>query len=281
MKLAYILSIIGLSLVTGCAAQTGSEEGDDQGVSADEAIKTGITPGTFEMYSDVGHKPSGCDVHTRLELGNPAKATLEEVVGGMCMIAVQPNARTYRLHQTGTQCGSKIYEGSFKAKDGVHAIKITDHRSRMCMDLLVAQVISEETVPGFPGPITTKLYSMWPAPAASSVTVTGSLFSSAGIGGENTGRSIKTGKDVFELVLDAELAKSFVDGKTARVTGTKTVLNGVETHDRPAIEVSDLLVCPNPGWINCMPAREGRGPLCQADNRAWISDNCPGVGFAD
>src|SRR5438552_871153 len=82
------------------------------------------------------------------------------------------------------------------------SIIVTDHRTRLCMDMLVAQVISEETVPGFPGPITTKLYSMWPAPPAE-VTVTGSLFTSFGIGGENTGRSIKTGKDVFELVLDA------------------------------------------------------------------------------
>src|SRR5262249_28159072 len=153
----------------------------DQGVSADEAIKTGLTAGTFEMYSDSGHKPSGCDVHTRLTLSNPAKAGLEEVVGGMCMIAIQPNARSYRLHQTGTSCGSKIYEGSFNGKDGVHSIKITDHRTRLCMDMLVAQVISEETVPGFPGPITMKLYSMWPSPAASSVTVTGTLFHSFGI----------------------------------------------------------------------------------------------------
>jgi len=278
MKLATILSVVGLSLVTGCAAQTDVDDGDDQGVSADEAIKSGLVAGTFEMYHDVGHKPSGCDVHTRLELSNPAKANLEEVVGGMCMIAIQPNARHYRLHLTGTPCGSKIYEGSFHAKDGVHSIKVSDHRSRLCMDMLAAQVITEETVPGAG---TTKLYSMWPKADSTEVTLTGSLFTSAGIGGENTGYSIKSGKDVFELVLDAGEEKSFVDGKTARVKGTKTVLNGVETHDRPAIQVTDILVCPNPGWINCMPGPTPRGPLCAAENRSWISANCSGVGFAD
>src|SRR5262249_5384311 len=120
------------------------------------------------------------------------------------------------------------------------------------------------------------------APAESSeVTVEGDLFTSFGIGGENTGRSISVGSDVFELVLDKSEDKLFVDGKFARVKGKKTFLSGVETHDRPANDVQDILRSPDPGWINCMPAREPRGPVCVAENRNWISANCPGVSFAD
>ncbi len=281
MKIAHLLSVVSLALVAGCAAQTDSE-GDDQGVSADEAIKTGLTPGVFEMYGDPGHQPTGCDVHTKLTLANPAKATLEQVVGGMCMIAVMPDLRHYRLHQTGTSCGSKIYEGSFHGKDGLHTIKITDNRSRLCLDLLVAEVISEETVPGFPGPITTKLYSAFPKPEASAVTVEGTLFHSVGIGGENTGFSVRTKDSVLELVLDAADQKAFSEGKLARVQGTSTLLSGVETHDRKAIDVTDLLVCPDAGTIDCMPPVAGSAAkLCSGENRSWIEAKCKGVSFVD
>ncbi len=281
MKLTYLLPLLGLSILSGCAAQTSNE--GDQGASADEAVATGVTPGTFRLYDQPGHVPSGCDIYTKLELANDggAKATLSEQVGGMCMIAVLPNLRSFHLHQTGDGCGSKIYEGKRTTADGVDSIKITDNRTRVCMDMVAAAIVVEETTPGFPGPITTTKYSMPDAPAPEQVTVEGDLFHSFGIGGENTGTSINTGKEVYELVLDASEAKEFVDGKHARVKGTKTLLSGVETHDRPAIDVTDILVCPNPGWIDCMPGPGRANPLCASDARSWISASCPGVGFAD
>jgi hypothetical protein len=271
MKTAYLLSVVSLSLLAGCAAQTDAED-----ASADEAIKTAtLTPGVFEMYPDPGHVPSACDVHTKLMLSNPAKAKLDEVVGGACLLAIMPNERSYALHQTGTSCGSKIYEGSFHAKDGEHRIKITDNRSRLCLDLLLAQIVSEETVAS----VTTTKYSMWPKPTATAVTETGTLFHSVGIGGENTGFSVRTSDDVFELVLDASAQKTFAAGKIARVEGTSTLLSGVETYDRKAIDVSDLLVCPDAGTVDCMPPTSSK--LCSGDNRAWIEASCKGVSFVD
>ncbi len=280
MKIAHLLSVVSLSLLAGCAAQTNAEDADSQGVSADEAIKTGLTPGVFEMYGDPGHTPTGCDVHTRLTLSNPAKATLEQVVGGMCMIAVMPDARSYRLRESDGGCGSKIYTGSFHAKDGEHSIKITDNRTRLCLDVLAANVVSEETVPGFPGPITTTLYSMWPKPASSDVTVEGTLFHSVGIGGENTGFSVRESDGtVLELVLDAAQQSEFIAGKVARASGTSTLLGGIETHDRKAIDVKDLLVCPDAGTIDCMPPTSAKA--CAPANRSWIEASCKGVSYVD
>jgi hypothetical protein len=282
-----LLSVSALVGLMGCAATTDQED-DDQGVSTEEAFTTGITPGTFRLYNDPGHVITpGCDIHTKLQLSNigGAKATLSEEASGLCQVAIAPNRRAFRLRQTGGSCGSKVYEGHRNVTGGVNKVKITDHRSRMCMDVQVAQVIVEETVPGFPGAITTTLYSTLKAPPVppASVTVEGNLFTSFGIGGENTGRSIQLGNgDVFELVLDASEQSRFASGKLARVKGKKTFLSGVETQNRAAINVDDLLVCPNAGAINCMPPVNGSAQsLCAPANRSWIESKCAGVEYLD
>jgi hypothetical protein len=96
----------------------------------------------------------------------------------------------------------------------------------------------------------------------------GTLVHTVGIGGENTGFSAKIGGKTIELVLDGAAQKSFVEGRVARITGTATTLSGVETHDRPAIKVSDLLVCPAPhATLDAMP------PV-SADTH-WMEQNCP------
>jgi hypothetical protein len=275
----FFSGLLALSAL-GCAADAQSaDDGDGDDTSAEEALTTRIEPGSFKLYSDANHKVNqGCDVFTSLVLKNgPAAATLEEHVGGFCEIAVVPNARTYRLKQTGTSCGSKIYSGSFRKQGKTHSIKITDHRTRLCEDVVPAAIIVEETVPGFPGPITTKKFSL----DREAIEVTGKLVHTVGIGGENTGSSIASKQGMFELVLDAGERNQFVSGKTARVRGSKTTLSGVETHDRPAIIVDDMLVCPDPGFINCMPGPNVRlSNLCAGENHTWVTDNCPGVSFA-
>jgi hypothetical protein len=96
----------------------------------------------------------------------------------------------------------------------------------------------------------------------------GTLVHTVGIGGENTGFSVKIGDKVTELVLSPADAKAFVDGRVARVTGTPTSLSGVETHDRPAIKVTNLLVCPAPHTtLSMMP------PV--TDDASWMGANCP------
>ena len=104
--------------------------------------------------------------------------------------------------------------------------------------------------------------------AATDEVEKGTLVHTVGIGGENTGFSAKIGNKTIELVLDETAQASFVEGRVARITGTPTTLSGVETHDRPAIKVSDLLVCPAAhSTLNAMPPVD-------ADTR-WMEQNCP------
>ena len=96
----------------------------------------------------------------------------------------------------------------------------------------------------------------------------GTLVHTVGIGGENTGFSVKVGNKTLELVLSEADAKAFVEGRVARVTGKPTTLSGVETHNRPAIKVSNLLVCPAPHTtFSMMP------PV--TDDADWMGANCP------
>lgn len=273
-----VLSSIAL-LAAGCGVDATGTPDDGDGVSEADAISAKVTPGTFRLYGQPGAQPNaGCDVHTNLVLAASSYSTahLEEVVGGMCMIAVRPDPRTYRLRLDGTSCGTRVYKGSLTQNGARSEITITDNRARTCLDAIAARIVVEETRDGR----TTTKYSYDGDAAGGEVTVTGKLVHTVGIGGENTGTSIQTTTETTELVLDAGERNQFVENKTARVKGTVTYLSGVETHDRKAIDVSEMLVCPDPGWINCMPAREVR-PLCTPENRSWIEANCAGVSFAD
>jgi hypothetical protein len=113
------------------------------------------------------------------------------------------------------------------------------------------------------------------------VTIEGTLRSTMGIGGENTGASISSASGLLELVLDDGEKAQFVEGRFARAKGKRTTLFGVETHNRPALDVSSLLVCPAPGTsINCMPPVAPGNTTCGAD-RAWIGEKCTGVSYLD
>ena len=99
----------------------------------------------------------------------------------------------------------------------------------------------------------------------------GTLVTSVGIGGENTGFSARVDGKAMELVLQGADRAKFVSGRVARITGLPTTLSGVETSNRPAVDVSNLLVCPAPN-----------GPLDPKvtvdDDRSWLTTNCPGLG---
>jgi hypothetical protein len=98
--------------------------------------------------------------------------------------------------------------------------------------------------------------------------VKGTLFASVGIGGENTGFSAKVDGGTIELVLEKADQARFVDGRVARITGLPTTLSGIETQNRPAIDVTNFLVCPVPGTS---PSPK---PGNAADTK-WITANCP------
>lgn len=282
-----LLAAATASLTAACSADTSDpagDENDSDDVTVDEANAAKVGPGSFKLYSQPHASPNpNCDVHTRLTLAAATYSTakLEEGLEGFCEIFVEPNPRTYRLRLAGTDCGTRIYAGSVTKKGKKYSVKITDNRTRLCENVVAAAVIVEETVPGFPGAITTTKYSHDGAPAGQTVTLEGTLTSTMGIGGENTGRSIKTATEMVELILDPGEQNQFVEGKKARAKGEIKLLSGVETRNRKALDVKEMLVCPNPGYVNCMPGPNVRlSNLCAAENRSWITANCPGVSFA-
>lgn len=288
MKLKFLsvvlltASVSALAVACGGAAEEASP-GDTDDVTNDEANAAKITAGNFKLYDQPRATPNpSCDVHTKIDLKSVggSSATLSEGLGGTCEIYVVPNPRTYKLKDAGGSCGSRIFTGSVTKGGKKYAVKITDHRKRVCEDVIPALLIVEETVPGFPGAITTTKYSFDGAPGGTAITAEGTLTRTMGIGGENTGYSIATASGMLELVLDAGEKNQFVEGKKARVKGDSKLLSGVETRDRKAIDVKEMLVCPNPGTINCMPGPNVRlSSLCSGESSQWVSANCQGVNF--
>lgn len=287
MKLSFSLLAVlaALPFAVACTANAG---GDGSEVAEQEQNATKVTPGSFKLYGVPRFEPNpSCDVHTKLELtaDGASKAHLEEAVDGFCEIAVAPNARNYELTLSRTSCGSRIYTGALIRGIESWSITITDHRTRLCEDIVPAQIIVEETQDGPLGPITTKKYSYDAPPGGpdgEELTVEGQLASVMGIGGESTGYAVQAPDKLYELVLDPGEKNQFVDGKKARVKGKLTYLTGVEIPVRPAIDVTEMLVCPDPGYVNCMPGPGRRlSNLCAAANRDWVSANCDGVQYLD
>lgn len=285
MKLSMLklvaLAIVCAPFAVACSADTSeSIEGDGDDVTSDEANAARVAPGEFKLYMQAHATPNpSCDPHTKLVLSNKdgSKAHLEEALDGFCELAVIPNPRDYKLRAAGQDCGSRIFTGSFRKNGEKHSIKIVDNRTRLCENVVAGAIEVEETSPRG----TVQKYS-YDAPPSTTVTIEGELVATMGIGGENTGMSIKTASETLELVLDSGERNQFVDGQKARVTGKKTTLSGVETHNRPAIDVESMLVCPSPGSINCMPGPNVRlSNLCAPDNRSWIQASCAGVQYLD
>jgi len=272
------ISLLSFSFITGCSADA---QDDAAAANADLSAPAPIAAGSFELLTKPRYTPKSCDQLTKLDLSD-MNAHMSDSLVSPCMtfVAVDPQTRDYHLTRTGSSCGSTMYEASFKKGSESWSIKLTDNRARLCRDVIPALIVIEETHNGH----AEKLYSndtkLGGLPPSAETTVEGKVEHVMGIGGETTGVAIYTDHGSFELIVDAAERAKIVDGQKARVKGKKTTLSGVETHNRPAIDVSDLLVCPSAGYIDCMPG----GPVadaCKSDNRSWIQDNCEGVSFAD
>ncbi len=106
-----------------------------------------ISVGQFSMYDDAPHKPTGCDTGISLtldegELTGPV-ALMSDFVSGLCEIYVIPNQRFAPLDLEATSCGSKIWKGVYENDQGRWQVKVTDHRTRLCRDIVPARVILE------------------------------------------------------------------------------------------------------------------------------------------
>jgi hypothetical protein len=173
---------------------------------------------------------------------------------------------------------SLLAKGEQKGGLGVKRTSTTQHPP--CCDMPIttsfaiqggAETLSCSMVSGGFAPIRSVHCTFERNDAVDTEVKKGTLVHTVGIGGENTGFSAKIDSSTIELVLDPAAQANFVEGRVARITGTPTTLSGIETHDRPAIKVTDLLVCPAANTVlNMMP------PV-SADT-LWISQNCPDLG---
>jgi len=244
---------------------------------------TGLVTGDFKIFANIPTDPTkpilgSCVPYTQLTISRTFtgySAHLDNRVGTFgtdvaCALAVNPMPRDYMLSYSGTSCGSTTWNGSTNAGGSATSIEITDHSTRTCRDLVPSKLIEKETSAS--GEVATR--SLWTVEVFD-----GTLLTTMGIGGENTGASIKVGASTLELVLSQAQRSELVDGRFARVTGSRTKLSGVETHDRAAINVLDVLTCPASGrTLNCMPPQS---KVCAPETRNWIHAKCEGVLFTD
>lgn len=275
MKFSIALaSVVVLPFAVAC-----TNGGDDSEVAEQATSSAKVTPGRFKLYGEPHATPNpSCDRHTKLELtAEPeSKAHLEEAVDGFCEIAIIPNARDYKLAPGGTSCGSRIFTGTFVKGSEVWSLKITDHRTRLCEDVVPAKIIVEETIDRHQGPIRATKYSHDAPVGGQELTVEGKL---ASVGGQTTSYAVQAPDGSYELLLDAGEKAQFVDARKARVKGLFKLLSG---GDRRAIDVTEMLVCPAPGYVNCMPGpNRPSSALCAPESRPWVSESCDGVQYLD
>jgi hypothetical protein len=125
--------------------------------------------GSFDLYSQPGHVSSDCNLGTGLILDRGRLlgdiAVFEDFVKGTCKVAVRPNTRFSKLTFVRASCGSRIYEGGFVTAEGYVQVTITDHRTRLCKDIVPAKIVV--TFQTYEGKVQT-LYSQDAAPTAAS-----------------------------------------------------------------------------------------------------------------
>lgn len=129
---------LSLSPLVGCAADTTEETASSTAA---------ITGEEFRLDEDVFPEPNSgtCDVYTKMTLDlSEGYVALEEKMEGECKIAVDPNPRTYHLQLTGTPCGSRVYEAHVTTNGEARDLTLTDHRTRLCRDLVPARIIVDE-----------------------------------------------------------------------------------------------------------------------------------------
>src|ERR1051325_6861397 len=95
MKLRSLL--LSSAILLAACGGSDADDGDGEDVTVGESNTAKVTPGEFELDVQPHGVASNCDVHTHLSLKNDgtSTATLNETVGGMCRLAVQPNFRTF------------------------------------------------------------------------------------------------------------------------------------------------------------------------------------------
>jgi len=88
----------------------------------------------FTLDMDIINGPTGA----ALRLGND--------IHGVCTVALNRDAREYQLNSVeNIGCGSKRYHGTLVSEDKVATVILTDHRQRLCMDMVPNQMTLTES----------------------------------------------------------------------------------------------------------------------------------------
>jgi len=199
------------------------------------------SPGkAFRLYETAGVIPDPyCDYYAELTFdpdGDPPVAKLENKLDGMCEMAVLPQQRSYKLRREEDNCGSHVFSGTVVtgAEHEFVTILITDHRTRLCRDVVPAMIVVEETRSN--GDVVTR-YSF---DADRPHTLTGVLTGHAAIGGESTGYGITTSDlGLVELSLEEKFQGRFDEGKRVRLRGHFKTIKGTEIPFRRVFVVAE------------------------------------------
>lgn len=130
--------VLSLSSLVGCTA-----EATEDTASSSAAI----TGEEFRLYDSLFAEPGGtCDIFTKMTLDlTEGYVGFEEKMSGECKIAIAPDPRVYHVELTGTPCGSRVYQAHVTTDGKAREVTVTDHRSRLCRDMVPARIIVSET----------------------------------------------------------------------------------------------------------------------------------------
>ena len=232
-----ILSLMIALTAVACGAEQQSN------TLATETKTLTVDEGTFKLYENEDIVPEAfCDLHVLLTLKNTANgsvAIFENALEGVCEIAVNPNPRTYVLTEGKSVCGSRVFEGKLinAAKDSANSIVITDHRNRVCKDVVPASIIVEKK---FSETQVQTLFSI-DNRALTLETVEGTLTRMMAIGGESTGYGLQLEDgSLIEIELSADLLPSFVEDQKVEVAGVYKTVRGVKIPVRQVLVVKKM-----------------------------------------
>jgi hypothetical protein len=223
------------------AVACGSDPASD--VLEHEIKTVTVDEGTFKLYDNANVAPEAfCDLHVLLSMKNTQNgsvAIFENALEGVCEIAVSPNPRTYVLTELESTCGSRVFTGKIQkaVKGAASSILITDHRNRICKDIVPATVIVEKI--SIETPIQT-LFSVENR-VSTLIALEGTLTRMMAIGGESTGYGLQlTDGNLIEIELEGDLIRDFVEDQKVSVAGKYKTVRGIAIPARQVFVIKSM-----------------------------------------
>lgn len=162
-----------LALAAPLAACAGASDAGSSATDDDNEAASATKLLTAKLYDDPRHEPNAfCDLHTEATLYKARSGRLflelQERLSetSACELAVSPNKRRYTVTAS-SDCGSTVHAGT----RGADAVKLMDHRTRLCEDYRPQPIELEETRTGATRRLFGKPSGAAPDPATPSAKV--------------------------------------------------------------------------------------------------------------